>query len=191
VGATASEELPALEHRDGQELLRIARATLREYLATGLFPPGAPHRRILLEQRGAFVSLYAAGRLRGCIGRIEPDTPLYLAVEQLTASATRDPRFEPLRLEELPDTAVEISVLSAPEAASFERIELGRHGLLLTQGYHRGVLLPKVAVQYGWSVQRFLDETCLKAGLVPGAWRDPATRLQIFTVQSFCEATPP
>ena len=76
-------------------------------------PPGAPHRQSLLEPRGAFVTIHTGGELRGCIGRVDADTPLYLAVEQLAvAAATRDPRFEPLRAEELTETRVEISVLS-------------------------------------------------------------------------------
>src|SRR5438045_8392645 len=87
-----------LEQHDQKELLRIARATLREYLTTGFMPPGAPHRKSLLEPRGAFVTLHVGGELRGCIGRVDADTPLYLAVEQLAvAAATRDPRFDPLR----------------------------------------------------------------------------------------------
>lgn len=189
--AEEGREPVALEERDRQELLRIARASLREYLDTGLLPPGAPHRRVLLQPRAVFVSLYVSRKLRGCIGRVEPDTPLYLAIEQLSTSAAKDPRFEPLRLEELPETRVEISVLSAPQPASLESIELGRHGLLLTLGSKRGVLLPQVAVQHGWSRERSLDETCVKAGLMPGAWHDSAMRLQVFTVERFCEPDTP
>jgi uncharacterized protein len=179
---------PTLDDNDKRELLRIARATLREYLSTGFMPPGAPHRRSLLEPRGAFVTIFVGGELRGCIGRVDADTPLYLAVEQLTVSAaTRDPRFDPLRAEELAETRLEISVLSPPQAGKPDEIEIGTHGLVITKGVRRGLLLPQVAVEHGFDRERFLDETCAKAGLPPGAWKDPSTTLQLFTADVFRE----
>lgn len=157
-----------LDDDDHRELLRIARATLREYLTTGFMPPGAPHRKSLLEPRGAFVSVRVAGELRGCIGRVEADTPLYLAIEQLAvAAATRDPRFDPLRVEELPETRIEVSVLSALETAKPDDIVVGRHGLVITRGVRRGLLLPQVAVHHNLTCNQFLDEVCGKAGLPP------------------------
>ena len=152
---------PALDDNDKRELLRIARATLREYLTTGFMPPGAPHRQSLLEPRGAFVTIHTGGELRGCIGRVDADTPLYLAVEQLAvAAATRDPRFDPLRAEELKDTRIEISVLSPVRSADPEEVEIGKHGLVITRGVRRGLLLPQVAVEHNLDRERFLDETC-------------------------------
>lgn len=177
-----------LDDDDHRELLRIARATLREYLTTGFMPPGAPHRKSLLEPRGAFVSVRVAGELRGCIGRVEPDTPLYLAIEQLAvAAATRDPRFDPLRVEELPETRIEISVLSALATATPDDVVIGRHGLVITRGVRRGLLLPQVAVQHNLTRDQFLDEVCGKAGLPPGAWSDEGTLLQCFTAEVFRE----
>jgi AmmeMemoRadiSam system protein A len=179
---------PGLDDNDRRELLRIARATLREYLTTGFMPPGAPHRRSLLEPHGAFVTIHTGGELRGCIGRVDADTPLYLAVEQLAvAAATRDPRFEPLRAEELPETRVEVSVLSKLVDGTPEQIEIGKHGLVITRGVRRGLLLPQVAVEHGLDRERFLDETCGKAGLPPGAWKEPGTVLQLFTAEVFRE----
>jgi len=175
-----------LDENDKRELLRIARATLREYLTTGFMPPGAPHRKSLLEPRGAFVTIHTGGELRGCIGRVDADTPLYLAVEQLAvAAATRDPRFDPLRAEELPETRVEVSVLSSLKDAKPEDIEIGKHGLVITKGVRRGLLLPQVAVEHGLDREKFLDETCGKAGLPPGAWKEPGTVLQLFTAEVF------
>jgi hypothetical protein len=177
-----------LDENDKRELLRIARATLREYLTTGFMPPGAPHRQSLLEPRGAFVTIHTGGELRGCIGRVDADTPLYLAVEQLAvAAATRDPRFEPLRAEELKDTRIEVSVLSPVRTSAPEEVELGKHGLVVTKGVRRGLLLPQVAVEHGLDRERFLDETCAKAGLPPGAWNEPGTTLQTFTADVFRE----
>jgi AmmeMemoRadiSam system protein A len=177
-----------LSEDDKRELLRIARATLREYLSTGFMPPGAPHRKSLLVPRGAFVTLHVAGELRGCIGRVDPDTPLYLAVEQLAvAAATRDPRFDALRIEELPETRVEISILSTLTDGKPEDVEIGKHGLVITKGVRRGLLLPQIAVEHKLDRERFLDETCAKAGLPPGSWRQPDTHLQIFTADVFRE----
>jgi AmmeMemoRadiSam system protein A len=132
--------------------------------------------------------LHVNGQLRGCIGRVDPDTPLYLAVEQLAvAAATRDPRFEPLRAEELPETRVEISVLSTLRDGKPEEVEIGQHGLVITRGARRGLLLPQVAVEHKLDRERFLDETCAKAGLPPGAWKQDGTQLQLFTADVFHE----
>jgi AmmeMemoRadiSam system protein A len=187
----APEESLALDERDQKELLRIARATLREHLITGYLPPGAPHRKSLLRPAGAFVSVYVNGELRGCMGRLEADKPLYLAVEELTvAAATRDPRFEPLRIEEVPETRIEISILSTLFAGSLELIEIGKHGVVITRGPRRGLLLPQVAVKQGWSRERFLDEACAKAALGPGAWREEGTHIELFTAEVFGEDPP-
>ena len=177
-----------LDDNDKRELLRIARATLREYLTTGFMPPGAPHRQSLLQPRGAFVTLHVGGALRGCIGRVDADTPLYLAVEQLAVSAaTRDPRFDPLRAEELAETRVEVSVLSTLRPGTSADIDLGKHGVVVTRGARRGLLLPQVAVEHQLSRERFLDEACGKAGLPTGAWQEPGTTLELFTAEVFRE----
>jgi AmmeMemoRadiSam system protein A len=177
-----------LDERDRSEILRIARATLREHLTTGYLPPGAPHRQSLLQPAGAFVTLRVAGDLRGCMGRVDADKPLYLAVEELTvAAATRDPRFEPLRIEELKDTRISVSILSLIEPATLESIEIGTHGLVITRGPRRGLLLPQVAVEHKLTREQFLDETCAKAGLPRGAWREAGTQLERFTADVISE----
>jgi AmmeMemoRadiSam system protein A len=184
----SESEANGLDDNDKRELLRIARATLREYLTTGFMPPGAPHRESLLAPRGAFVTIHTGGELRGCIGRVDADTPLYLAVEQLAvAAATRDPRFDPLRAEELKDTRIEISVLSAVRSTKPDEVEIGKHGVVVTRGVRRGLLLPQVAVEHHLDREKFLDETCGKAGLPPGAWKEPGTILQTFTAEVFRE----
>src|SRR5438552_13797347 len=120
---------------DRKELLRIARATLREFLSTGYLPPGAPHRKTLLTPHAAFVSVHVRGDLRGCMGHVEADRPLYLAVEELAvAAASRDPRFEPIRIEELRDVKLEISILSGLRPAKPEDVVLGEHGVVVTRG---------------------------------------------------------
>src|SRR6185436_1196985 len=136
-----------------------------------------------------FVSVYVDDELRGCMGRVDADTPLYLAVEQLAvAAATRDPRFDPLRMEELKQLRVEISVLSAVSPIAPDAIEIGRHGLVITRGPRRGLLLPQVAVKHGFSREQFLDEACAKAGLAAGAWQEPGTIVACFTAEVFAES---
>ena len=139
---------------------------------------------------GCFVSLHQreTGALRGCVGTFSADEPLWRQVEQMAvASATRDPRFDALQLSELESCVLEISVLSAPTAAEPEEIEVGRHGLAVQKGGRRGVLLPQVATQQGWDPTTFLAQTCVKAGLDPGAWRDGSVDIEVFSAQVFSE----
>ena len=179
-----------LDAHERKELLRIARATLREHFATGMIPPGAPHRAVLVAPAGAFVTLHRGKELRGCIGTFAETTPLFRAIQEMAISAaTRDPRFEPLAQEELPEIDIEVSVLSgltkvdAPPAG----IEVGLHGLHVTKGFLRGVLLPQVAVENQWTAEEFLNQTCKKAGLDPAAWKDPKAVVEVFSAQVFAE----
>ena len=130
-----------------------------------------------------FVTLTRHGRLRGCIGYLKAVKPLLAAVQEMaTAAAFHDPRFPALREEELADLELEISVLSPMHLIkNIDEIEVGRHGLYLERGSFQGLLLPQVATQYGWDRLTFLRQTCLKAGLDPDAWQDPATRIFVFT----------
>jgi AmmeMemoRadiSam system protein A len=133
--------------------------------------------------------VHVAGRLRGCIGRIETASPLVETVAELAVSAaTRDPRFAPLSADELPAARLEISVLS-PRARMDDpaALTVGRHGLLITRGARRGLLLPQVAEEHGWDAPTFLDETCRKAGLDAGAWRAHDVTVETFTAQVFSE----
>lgn len=137
---------------------------------------------------GAFVSIHCHGELRGCLGRLETDRPIADNVAHLAAVVSdSDPRFPPLRASELPVVDVEISALTPEqEIADICDIEVGRHGLIIERGHHRGLLLPQVAIEYNWDRETFLDHTCLKAGLPPDAWRKGA-RIFIFEAQVFGE----
>ncbi|QJA05411.1 AmmeMemoRadiSam system protein A [Thermosulfurimonas marina] len=171
-------------------LLRLARESLEK--AFGLredyslpYPP--PFER-LHEPRGAFVTLKRHGHLRGCIGTFEAASPLYRVVEEMAlAAAFNDPRFSPLSPEELDEVEIEISVLSPLRPGRPEEVEVGRHGVYLIRGAFRGVLLPQVAVEYGWDRETFLDHVCLKAGLPPRCWQDPRTEIYLFTAEVFEE----
>jgi AmmeMemoRadiSam system protein A len=142
----------------------------------------------LSERRGAFVSLYLAGVLRGCVGQIENPGPLADVVARSAISAALfDSRFAPILAEEIATLDIEISVLTAPERIQLEAIVVGQHGLMVVRGSSRGLLLPQVATERKWSGQRLLEETCVKAGLPRDAWRDPATHVFGFTAEVFSE----
>jgi AmmeMemoRadiSam system protein A len=142
----------------------------------------------LARRAGAFVTLHRLGRLRGCIGHIEATEPLAETVIRCAVSAAlHDPRFDPTSREEIPDLEIEISILTPPEIARPEEIEIGRHGLLISRGWQRGLLLPQVAVEHGLSRERFLEETCRKAALAPDAWKEPETEIRVFTCEVFSE----
>lgn len=176
-----------LNEADQQVLLRLARQALeesvRECRLSEIYEPPSTLR----EPCGAFVTLHEGGHLRGCIGYVEPLKPLFATVRECAvAAALRDPRFEPVTPKELPALHVEISVLSPLVDIRPDQIEVGRHGLLVSRGAQRGLLLPQVAVEWKWDRKHFLEETCLKAGLPPDAWRKGA-RIQAFTAQVFQE----
>jgi len=104
------------------------------------------------------------------------------------AAAFDDPRFPPLKAEELKDLELEISVLSPlKKIRDIHEIEVGKHGLYIVRGYHSGLLLPQVAIEYGWDRETFLEETCYKAGLPPDAWRDAQTEIYVFSADYFGE----
>jgi AmmeMemoRadiSam system protein A len=144
----------------------------------------------LRTRRGAFVTIRrrADHELRGCIGFVEPIWPLADAVAQAAvAAATRDFRFEPLRLPELPSVVLDISVLHVPTPILPEAVEVGRHGLVIERGMARGLLLPQVPVEHGWDRQTFLEQACRKAGLPPGTWREKGASLLGFEAEVFGE----
>jgi len=137
---------------------------------------------------GAFVSIFHAGELRGCLGRLNPEEPIARLVAQLAqAVADSDPRFDRVTPQELAGIDLEISVLTPErEIQSVEEIEVGTHGLIVEQGTSRGLLLPQVPGEHGWDREAFLDHACLKAGLAADAWRRGA-RLFVFEAQIFGE----
>lgn len=143
----------------------------------------------LSEKRGAFVTLKIGGRLRGCIGMVEPRKPLKETVAEMArAAAVGDPRFVPVDEDEVDSIDIEISVLTPlVRIRSRDEIVVGTHGLVVERGPHRGLLLPQVATEAGWDTVTFLGYTCEKAGLPRNAWRDPETRIFVFSAQVFGE----
>jgi len=144
---------------------------------------------ILRECRGVFVTLKHAGRLRGCIGRIETDEPLSALLPVMAIlSATKDPRFPALSPAELAGIHIEISLLTVPVLIGGPaEIVIGRHGLMVSARGRRGLLLPQVATEYEWSADEFLAQTCLKASLAPDAWRHAGARVHTFETEIIAE----
>jgi AmmeMemoRadiSam system protein A len=166
--------------------------------------PPTPH---FAELRGAFTSLYLRHglqgqglqekdrsekdrrekELRGCVGYVLPSCAVYRAVaETARAAAFDDNRFSPVTIEEEPALEIELSILSPARPIQADEIEVGRHGLLITQDGRRGLLLPQVPVEHGWDRTTFLEQTCRKAGLALDAWKQGAT-IEAFTAEVFGE----
>jgi len=179
-------ETAYLDAAEREALLGIARRAVEGYVRERLLPREAPEGK-LSAPGAAFVTLTKRGRLRGCIGYTEAVASLCRVVQECAvAAATEDPRFPPVSAKEVPELRVEISVLTPLFPIRAEDVEVGRHGLMVTQGRMRGLLLPQVAVDQGWDRETFLDQACAKAGLPPSAWRHGAT-LQGFTAEVFGE----
>lgn len=174
-----------------RQLLTIAREAIAAVLE-GRRPEIDPAAfdETLRKPAGAFVSLHTKdGDLRGCIGSIHAVAPLCQAVSASAVNAAfRDPRFYPLKKEELPNLDIEISVMGPIEPVrDTAEIEVGRDGLIISRGRQAGLLLPQVATDYGWDTEAFLRQTCVKAGLPPDSWRSPDCRIEKFAAEVFGE----
>lgn len=186
----AKAEEGELNEKEQTELLKLAKDTVESYIRTQTIPSYKPILPGVELHRGAFVTLKERGQLRGCIGRFEPDIPLYSVVQQMAvAAATQDPRFRPVSPGELDKLEYEISVLSPlRKVKNAYEIVTGKHGVQVSKGFHGGVFLPQVATETGWTKEEFLSELCSqKAGLPRDCWKDPSVTLQVFTAQVFPE----
>lgn len=171
-----------------RELLAIARRSIEQLLKEGKSARPKVAEKKLLEKRGAFVTIKVKGQLRGCIGYPLPLKPLHETVSEMAvAAATQDYRFSPLRPDELPETQIEISVLTLPRPVKDPgEVEVGRHGIIISKGRCRGLLLPQVPGEYDWDRETYLCHGCLKAGLDEQEWRHGA-EIQVFEAQVFSE----
>jgi uncharacterized protein len=185
---------------EGMAAVKLARKTIELFLSEERLPE--PQELdfelspVFGEKRGVFVTLTESGLLRGCIGHPFPDSRLEDAImDSAISAATRDPRFHSVRKDELDEIVVEVTVLTQPEKINApaeelpERIEIGKHGLIVKQGYCQGLLLPQVAPEYNMDSLEFLGHTCLKAGLSPDAWLKGA-EVSCFEGQIFKEKEP-
>ncbi len=188
-----------LSDSDGVILVKTARKAVTEFLSNG--------NRMKLEsdleekfsfKSGVFVTLNNADGLRGCIGFPMPEKKLsYAIIEGAIAAATEDPRFPSVKTIELNDIVFEVTVLTPPVEIDvsdpmeyLEKIKVGRDGLIIRQFFSSGLLLPQVPVEYGWSVEEFLQHTCEKAGLARDTWKNENVKIEKFEGIIFKEETP-
>lgn len=181
---------PELTAEARRALLLLARRAL-EAGVRGKPEPAVPVLPPLATRRGAFVTLLAGGKLRGCIGHIRGDRPVgHVVARMAIAVATEDPRFSPVETDELADVRIEISVLDDPAPLTppdVGAVVVGRHGLMVRSGAAVGVLLPQIAVEHGWTAETFLNAACRKAGLAVDAWRHPGVDVLTFQADVFGE----
>lgn len=183
--------MSSLTHQQKHKLLEIARKTIEGYVKTEEIYAVQETDPSLSDTKGAFVTIHNKGGLRGCIGNIVTDEPLYLTVRNMAiASCSRDFRFNPVDADELKEIDIEISVLSKPTVIKdTDEIKMGTHGVIV-EGDHwqSGVFLPQVATETGWSKEEFLSHLCAdKAGLPADAWKNPKTIIKIFSAEVFSE----
>ena len=171
-------------------LLDVAKKTIISYF-TGekITKPEFPKDSVLNSHAGAFVTLTKHKKLRGCIGYIISDQPLYDTVCDAAIQASQsDPRFPVVELSEVKNLSLEISVLSEPfPLNSYDEIEIGKHGLILEERGRRGLLLPQVPIEHHMNKEQYLDAICQKAGFYPGYWRQKQLELKAFTATVFSE----
>ena len=183
---------------EGKKAVIFARNVIEEYVKNSKIPITSLNGPFI-ENQGAFVTIhtYPNHDLRGCIGIPLPVMSLNNAIVEGAKSATRDPRFPPLEENELSNIIIEVTILTKPEKINVDEpqeyikeIEIGRDGLIVEQGFFKGLLLPQVPVEQGWDIEDFLSHTCMKAGLTPDAWYDKNTKILKFSGQVFTELSP-
>jgi len=183
----------SLSEQEKNELLALARKSVEHMIQEkNAYEPPASTSATLNQERGAFVTLSESGALRGCIGYTSAAKPLYMTVrDTATLAAIRDPRFQQVSASELPSLEYEISVLSPlRHVTDVQQIKVGEHGLLIKNGEHEGLLLPQVPVEQKWDRQTFLEQTCIKAKMNSGYWKDEDTDIFAFTAVVFGEHKP-
>lgn len=171
-----------------ETLLQLAREAITVYLDTGDTLEKTIPDKSFLEHRGAFVTLKVKGELRGCIGYLIPFKSLYATIiDAAVSAASSDPRFQPLTMDELQKTNIEISVLTPPRPVKdIHEIEVGIHGIIISKGSNKGLLLPQVPIEWNWDLETYLEHGCLKAGLDKDEWKTDV-KIEIFSAQVFSE----
>ncbi|KYK22412.1 hypothetical protein AYK24_02255 [Thermoplasmatales archaeon SG8-52-4] len=187
-----------LSLEEGKKVVSFARNIIEEYVKNGKI---TSHnlKGVFSENQGAFVTIHTfpTHDLRGCIGIPLPVMSLKDAIIEGAKSATHDPRFVPLEEKELDKIVIEVTILTKPEIIKIKepkdylsKIEIGRDGLIVEQGFYKGLLLPQVPIEQGWNIEQFLSHTCMKAGLMPDAWFEKSTKISRFCGQVFTEVKP-
>jgi len=179
-------KMAQLNNSQKQILLKIAREAIEAKLQGLPLPKYEINDLKLNEKPGVFVTLTRNGELRGCIGAFYPQTPLWQTVQKMAAEAAfNDPRFPPVNSEELKDIEIEISVLSKPKKINdWQKIKLGKHGVIIKYQNRTGTFLPQVAEETDWTLEQFLSQLCSqKCGLPPDAYKNPNTEIFVYEVK--------
>lgn len=184
-----------ITHDDERIALEIVRKNITAHLNDEEYIPEMKLTEVFNQKRGVFVTLNKKGNLRGCIGYIEGYEPLKDALLDLAlASAFDDPRFPELTKEELSDINIEISILTDPQQIMvnnydeyLDGITIGVDGLIIENGYYRGVFLPQVPVEQNWNVLQYLENLGYKAGASADLWKKDTTRIYKFQAHVFKE----
>ena len=188
-----------ISEKDGQILVKTARIVVTDYLKNGSKTElGKKFQEDFSFNSGVFVTLNNPLGLRGCIGYPLPDKKLFNALEEAAISAaTEDPRFPPVKFEELDSITFEVTVLTPPTKIEvsdsqeyLSKIKIGQDGLIVKYGYNSGLLLPQVPVEYGWNEKEFLEYTCEKAGLPKEYWQKEDVEILKFEGIVFKEKDP-
>lgn len=185
--------LGMLNLSEKSQIIKLAELTLESLFKPEKKQEVEKQRKIVEKlglNNGVFVTLLKKGELRGCIGYITPVKEFSrLLIDATISSATRDPRFDPLKKEELDEIEIEVSILSEPKKiSSIAEIEVGKHGIIVRRGPYQGLLLPQVAVEHRWDKLTFLQHTCIKAGLHPNDYRKEDTEIYVFTAEVFSKS---
>ena len=187
------DEVSSMTPEDGKILLKIARESVEEHIRGIRKPEVRSIDTSVRQNAGVFVTLKIHGNLRGCIGFVEAIYPLYIGVQKAAVyAATDDPRFPPVSKDEVGILEYEVTVLSdTEEIRTGKDVDLnalivrGVHGLEISRGIRRGLLLPQVMEELNLSPLQFLDETCFKAGMTGRCWEEPGTRVYRFMGKVF------
>jgi len=187
-----------LSLEEGRKAVMLARSVVEQHVKKNTI--SSPDLLgVFSERQGTFVTLHTFPEhdLRGCIGIPLPIMPLKEAIIDAAKSSTRDPRFPPLNEDEVDTVIIEVTILTKPQLIEANKpqdyvnsIEIGRDGLIVEQGFYKGLLLPQVPVEQGWDKEEFLSHTCMKAGLLPDAWFDENIKFFKFSGQIFTEIEP-
>lgn len=184
---------------EGIKAVKFARSIVENYVKNNITPSRSSLGGVFEERQGAFVTLHTHPEhsLRGCIGIPLPVMSLKEAIVESAQSATRDPRFPPLKEAEIDKVIIEVTILTKPELIKvsqpkeyFSHIVIGRDGLIVEQSIYKGLLLPQVPIEQGWDKEEFLSHTCMKAGLMPDAWLNSNIKIFKFSGQIFSESEP-
>ncbi|HIH40246.1 MAG TPA: TIGR00296 family protein [Halobacteria archaeon] len=180
--------------KDGKIAVRLARDAIEKYIKDGIIIE--PIKKPPFDKKmGVFVTINKNGDLRGCIGYPYPIKELGDAiVDSAISAATQDPRFPPVRADELDQINLEVTILSEPQRLNVKdrkdlpkMIKIGQDGLIVKKGFYQGLLLPQVPIEWEWDPEEFLCQTCFKAGLPPDCWLDKDTEIYKFEGQIFEE----